>query len=177
MDFKNNKIVALPFPEQQIKPLQIGANNPFQSALMKQNQQKLVGGRGRGKKLTKTRIKGGSANANTNANPVIIVPSSSSLDPNPSLTNNNLIALTRLGAEVMRNSAYDGTVNGTQEQVNQIFSQQIAPFKGGNRTFKNKNKKGGFPYWNCLSGGKKSRKYTKNCRYKKRKYRKTKRRR
>jgi len=175
MDFKNNKIVALPFPEQQIKPLQIGANSPFQSALMR--QAKLVGGRGRGKRLKKTRIKGGATNAN--ANPVIIVPSSSSLVPNPSLTNNNLIALTRLGAEVMRNSAYDGTVNGTQEEVNQIFSQQIAPFKGGNRTFKNKkiNKKGGFPIWNCLSGGKKSRKYTKNCRYKKRKYRKTKRRR
>jgi hypothetical protein len=160
-------------PQQQITPFPQGAGNIFEAGMITQKneaalQQSLVGGIRRRKKMSKSRrIKGG-------AIPVIVAPSAPSFAANPESTNQLFGGLTELAMKTQNDAAFDRTVSGTQSDVAKIALEQEAPFKGG-RKRKTSNKKGG-SFWGCLSGGKKSRKHTKNCKCKKRKHKKTKRR-
>jgi hypothetical protein len=157
-------------PPQKITPLPPGASNIFEAGMITQKneaalQQSLVGGIRRRKKMLKSRrFKGG-------AIPVIVAPSAPSFDTNPELTNQLFGGLSELAMKTQNDAAFDKTVSGTEIDVAKISAAQQAPFKGG-RKRKTSNKKGG-SFWGCLSGGKKSRKYTKNRKCKKRKYKKT----
>jgi len=162
-------------PLQKTNPFPPGARNIFEAGLITQKNEAqlqqslvgnpLVGGIKRYKKMRKSReIKGG-------ATPVIVAPSAPSFDTNPELTNNIFGGLSKLAIEAQNNAVFDETTS--QLQVDRIAAEQQALFKGGKKR-KISNKKGGsWPVWGCLSGGKKTRKHTKNNKCKKRKNKKT----
>lgn len=174
MSYQERIVENTALPQQEIKPLLVGANNPFESAMMaQQNEAKLlnslVGGVRRRKKSKSHRIKlkGGSIGSI----PVIIAPSAPSIDSSPAVTNANFIKITELAAGAKNAAAFDTTTS--QSQVAKIAENQEAVYFGKGGKKKRSSKKGGsFPVWGCLSGGKKSKKHKKTSRYK-RKHRKT----
>jgi len=161
-------------PQQKMQPLLPGAKNPFESAMIsQQNEAKLlnslVGGIRRLKKSKSRRIKlkGGA----DGAIPVVIAPSAPSIDTSPAVTNANFSDLTKLAVNAQNNAAFDATTS--QSQVAKIAENQEAVYSGKGGKKKWSSKKGGsFTVWGCLSGGKKSKKHKKTSRYK-RKHRKT----
>ena len=131
----NDKIVApSAMPQQQITPLQPGANSPGQSAGMQQQQQtqaqlaftgKKVGGKKKGV------WKGGAAQ--------IIVPNPPANAVNASQTQSSYTALTSLAQTQQQGGIYDNAQN--PEQTARIQAQNNRVYSGGMK-------------WGCLSGGK-----------------------
>lgn len=156
-------------PPKEVSPLEAGAKNPFDSVIIKQNneanlQNSLAGNKQSG---GKKRYRGG---ANP---PVVQVVPTSSIDPNKAATNANNEAIAKLALSNQNNAAFDGTVNGNPGDTAIIAAQQQATYtgKGGSKSKSRKHlKKGGsWPVWGCLSGGKKSRKSRRSRRRKSRK--------
>jgi len=153
------RVIPSALPPKEVTPLEAGAKNPFDSAIIKQNNQANLQNSLAGNKQSggKKRYRGG---ANP---PVVQVVPASSIDPNKGATNANNEAIAKLALNNQNSAAYDGTVNGNPGDTAIIAAQQQATYygtKGGSKTKSRKHlKKGGaWYYWGCLSGGKKSRK-------------------
>jgi len=164
-------------PPNTVRPLEPGATNIYDSAIIKSNNQNQLqnklGGQNGGKRKPKRNMIGGSSNS---PNPVIVVAPAPSYAVDRQSTNANNTALASLANINQSQAVYDNTVNGTQADTAAISvkqNQQYYGTKGGTikkRTRSKVIKKGGsYPKWSCLSGGKKSIKNKKSCRNKRRK--------
>ena len=164
-------------PPNTTKPLPPGASNIYTAGMITQQnqaqQQATLAQNGgiRKKRKSRMRMRGGAA-------PVVVVAPAPSYSPDPAATNANNTDIAKLANDAANRAAFDNTTSPSQ--VAEIAAQQQAVYngKGGKKWSSSRKlgKKGGsWPIWGCLSGGKKSRRYRKNCKCKSRKHRKTKR--
>ena len=163
-------------PPNKVPPLEAGATNPFDSAIIKQNnlnnaQNTLAGNpkQSGGKK----RYRGGAAPLSPAQTPVVQVVAAPSYAVNKDATNDINTQIAGLAVSNQNNAAFDGLTNASPGATAQIAAQQQAIYsgKGGSKSKSRKHlKKGGsWPIWGCLSGGKKSRKSRRSRRRKSRK--------
>ena len=137
-------------PAQTVIPLPPGATSPMNAGYINQqnqikSQMNLIGS---GKRK---RSRGGA--------PVVEVPPVSSSAPNSQLTGSNFKDLTQLAQTQQTQAAFDTAK--TASDTASIQQQQQSLYKSGGSKIKSgskrKYKKGGsWPKWECLSGGKKS---------------------
>jgi hypothetical protein len=123
-------------PSQTLIPLPPGASSPMAAGVInQQNQNKLQNQLGSGKKRRR-KSRGGAS--------VVQVPPVSTSSPNPQLTGQNYTDLTKLASTSQSNAQYDNLAQ-----------------KGGTKRMRSYYSRGGYwPKWGCLSGGKKSKKYS-----------------
>lgn len=170
-------------PPNTTKPLPPGASNIYTAGMITQQnqaqQQATLAQNGGIRKKRKSRyIKGGATGVASSAAPAVVVAPAPSYSPDPAATNANNTDIAKLANDAANGAAFDNTTS--QSQVAGIAAQQQAVYNGtGGKKWSSSRKlgkKGGsWPNWGCLSGGKKSRRYKKNCKCKSRKHRKTKR--
>ena len=164
-------------PANTTKPLPPGANNIYSAGTITQQnqaqQQATLAQNGgiRKKRKSRMRMRGGAA-------PVVVVTPAPSYAVDKSATNANNTDIAKLANSTQNNARFDNTTS--QAQVAALSAEQDSVYKGtGGRKWSSSRKlgkKGGsWPIWGCLSGGKKSRRYRKNCKCKSRKHIKTKR--
>lgn len=119
---------ALPPPTTL--PLEPGASSIFDSAIIKQQNQNMVQNA-----LAKT---GGYRRKRTQrgSGPQVLVPPAPSYALNPVQTNDINAKIMSLAVNNQNNSAFDGTVNGSQADAAKIASEQQAIYngKGGKRS-------------------------------------------
>ena len=176
------RVVESALPLNTTKPLPQGANNIYTAGVIThkndvQQQVKLTQNGGIRKKRKSRCMKGGNASVASNSAPVVVVSAAPSYDPNPDATNSINTQLAGLANITASEAALDKTVGEDQAAAAAISAQQQQQYfgsKGGSRIRRklsqSKHKKGGsFPKWQCLSGGKKSKRHTKKYRYKRRK--------
>jgi len=163
-------------PPNKVPPLEAGASNPFDSAIIKQNNQNIAQNTLAGNLKQsggKKRYRGGAALLSFAQTPVVQVAAAPSYAINKDATNDINTQITGLAVSNQNNAAFDGLTNSSPGATAQIAAQQQATYsgKGGVKSKSRKHlKKGGaWPIWGCLSGGKKSRK---SCISKRRKSRK-----
>jgi len=80
--------------------------------------------RKRNHKLRKRKGRFSKRNRNKYGGNKIAVPAPPSYDTNKDVTQANLTKLTELSQTAKTNAAYDSTVNGTHQQVKQIYDAQ-----------------------------------------------------
>ncbi len=172
------RVVPGALPPNKVPPLEAGATNPFDSAIIKQNNQNIAQNTLAGNPKQsggKKRYRGGAAPLSPAPAqpPVVQVAVAPSYAVNKADTNNINTQIAGLALSNQNNAAYDGTVNGNPGDTAIIAAQQQATYngKGGSKSKSRKHlKKGGsWPVWGCLSGGKKSRKTRRSRRRKSRK--------
>jgi len=177
MSVQGDRIVQTDaLPQNKVQPLEAGSSNVFQSAAMKstnQNQlQNTLIKQGGGVRKRKMRLRGGANGVASNTTPVIVVSGPRSYDTNTHDTTLNNTLLARLANTVAAQGALDGTVGQSQASAAAISAKNEAIYngKGGSRRRRTTKKTGGaWPVWGCLSGGKKSRRHKKSCKFKRRK--------
>lgn len=138
-------IKSTAMPPQPKNTLQPGATSPMNSAYIASQQQtkaqmNLIGS-----------SKGGA--------PTVQVPPVSSSAPNPGQTSDNFKSLTQLAQTAQTNSTFDNAK--TPQETAALQDQQESLYKSGGfkrRGYKRRgNKSGGsWPKWECLSGGRKT---------------------
>jgi hypothetical protein len=146
-------------PPQSKNTLQPGATSPMNSAYIASQQQtkaqmSLIGS-----------SKGGA--------PTVQVPPVSSTSPNPGQTSDNYKALTQLAQTQQTQSAFDNAK--TPQQTAAIQQQQQALYKSGGSKRRRSKRGGSWPKWECLSGGRKTKRKVRKTKRKGRKSRKSKR--
>lgn len=163
-------------PSDKVEPLQAGASNVFQSAAMKStnanvSQNTLINGSKGQNGGIKKQLRGG--NSNSNSAPVVVVQSATSYDPNQSATNANNTEIAILANNAKAGAALDIPGGSPAESAAITARQQNIYYgKGGSKrrrkySYKFLKKGGSIPMWGCFSGGKKSRRHSKKCRYNK----------
>jgi hypothetical protein len=162
-------------PPNKIEPLEPGAKNFMESAIIKQNNQSNLQNKLGGRKKRKSCLRGGAVPLSSSPAVVEVTPTPSSA-PNQQATTNNNTEILKLAVANQNSAAYDKlATNGNPGDTARIAAEQQATYtgKGGSikrRRTASKSKKGGsWPVWGCLSGGKKSRK-TRRSRRKTRKH-------
>jgi hypothetical protein len=127
---------ALPPPTTL--PLEPGASSIFDSAIIKQQNQNMVQNA-----LAKT---GGYRRKRTQrgSGPQVLVPPAPSYALNPVQTNDINAKIMSLAVNNQNNSAFDGTVNGSQADAAKIASEQQAIYNGkGGKRSTNSRQEGG----------------------------------
>lgn len=144
MNYSQNVIKATAMPTQPIQPLQAGAISPMASAQIQQQQNidaqmKLIGKSGGAKrKKYRSKKRGGGTS--------VLVPPIPPGSVNPQQTTAQYAALTSLAEKQSAQAVYD---------------------TGNNAAVASKQSGGGWPNWNCLSGGKSRRRRRKTRKTKK----------
>jgi hypothetical protein len=149
-------------PPNKIEPLEPGAKNFMESAIIKQNNQSNLQNKLGGRKKRKSCLRGGALLLSSSPAVVEVTPTPSSA-PNQQATTNNNTEILKLAVANQNSAAYDKlATNGNPGDTARIAAEQQATYtgKGGSikrRRTASKSKKGGsWPVWGCLSGGKKS---------------------
>ena len=161
MSVEQNPILNPALSPLKQQPFPSGSNSIYTAGqITQQNQAKLQTSLAQNGGVKKSRkMKGGTTS--------VLVNSFPSYTPNQAGANAANTEIASLALSTQNNATYDNV--NTQSEVAKIAASQSQGKTGGSK------RGGSWPVWSCLSGGKKSRKYSrrKSCKCNRRKHKKT----